>query len=1076
MADASSAPNCVSSVALENLNSIFQRTLSSAADVVAAGRESLLQLYPEDSPSKHVDVLLKFQLYSGAATETKWVAAIFFKNYVRSHWELPVDQGGLSDGDKNFVKQNILPLLLAVPNTSIPSSGSLVPTKSSVSVPGSKEQRLIQSQLSEALALISETEFPLKWPSLLTEIGAHLVLPPPHPHPSHSLEPIPQESTNGSGVDFACSSLTEFMIKRSLVLEVLYTVLKKYRSSAINLDNETATELKTIVDSLCASYTHTFKDAYERFRQLFSSTGQCAACVTQAGDGAIADASASIAAILSSKPVAPPSGVAVFSECWDYYYYSSAQCMLSLCKCYYCLVALEIPEFFEDNIGGFMDMFREVLQWKADGEYFRRFNVIENSRNADRGGVIELLKAEVCDILTLHADKYQEPFDAQVTACIAAVWNLLISLDTTERNDEMVSSGMRFLSAAAQTRWSFASGGSPYSDPSVLQQICFRIILPHVFLRRTDLENIEENPLEFIRKDMEGGDQHTRRSSAVNLIRAMAKVNSAELSRILLSLIEALCLASDTAGTYSQQLKDACTVLVMGLAKYASGATTPQGGCSNVAGPQFVQRFFLEQLLPELEHQDRNIGKAAAFKFITTFRQIVDVSVLKLALPIASKMLADEDPIVHTYAAHCVERLLTVRQPLQQTTATAAATTSATTPLARASAPTKLVPAEVKQTLVQCLEPLLHIVRTNRGIRENEYIVKCVMRIFTFLKKEGGECATATLSQFVEVLKYVANNPSNPSYNHYVFESIAAIVKTNAANQRHSETEAILVPVICTIVRQDVHEFIPYCFQILGLLLDISDPQSSISLYVDLFNFLMRRECWTTSKANVPGMVRLIAAYCRRQGQFGTLLKDNIQALLERFQYCFHNTKLCSTAAFELVNSMVRYLPASYYESHFKTLVTVLLARVNQQGTESMKQDVVVFFALYMSKVDNGEQILTGCLESMQPGLTSQFFSFVFFKAALKMTTLHEKKLMIVSVAKFTTAQGLSEDVLLKAMDTLAQLMSFVPSIETFQRTERSEQDDEQEGGVQSDFDVSYAQLSVAQVVTKDMVSHRFNC
>lgn len=78
-------------------------------------------------------------------------------------------------------------------------------------------------------------------------------------------------------------------------------------------------------------------------------------------------------------------------------------------------------------------------------------------------------------------------------------------------------------------------------------------------------------------------------------------------------------------------------------------------------------------------------------------------------------------------------------------------------------------------------------------------------------------------TQLVAKLKAAAANPVNPSFNHYMFETIAALVKNVCSV--HSDAlpafDSTLCPLVRDILDQDVVEFGPYGFQLLAQLLDL---------------------------------------------------------------------------------------------------------------------------------------------------------------------------------------------------------------------------------------------------------------
>lgn len=99
---------------------------------------------------------------------------------------------------------------------------------------------------------------------------------------------------------------------------------------------------------------------------------------------------------------------------------------------------------------------------------------------------------------------------------------------------------------------------------------------------------------------------------------------------------------------------------------------------------------------------------------------------------------------------------------------------------------------------------------------ENEFVIKCLYRIFNFLKTDATpDVSLPALGVILEVIKRVSSNPSNPSFSHFLFESLATIVKILAVSREYRPTvEAQVVPVLSVLIQQTVHDFIPYCFQV----------------------------------------------------------------------------------------------------------------------------------------------------------------------------------------------------------------------------------------------------------------------
>merc|ERR1719499_2799603 len=96
------------------------------------------------------------------------------------------------------------------------------------------------------------------------------------------------------------------------------------------------------------------------------------------------------------------------------------------------------------------------------------------------------------------------------------------------------------------------------------------------------------------------------------------------------------------------------------------------------------------------------------------------------------------------------------------------------------------------------------------------------MRALSIAREEIIEVTQIVLEKLTSALGIVAKNPRNPHYNHYLFESIAILVRSVCS--RHPEQtqsfEMLLFPPFQTVLQMDVLEFTPYVFQVFAQLLE----------------------------------------------------------------------------------------------------------------------------------------------------------------------------------------------------------------------------------------------------------------
>lgn len=874
--------------------------------------------------------LVLLQLLQGASVDdaTRQAGAIYFKNYVKRQWTVEgpsgSPMGGISDSDRQAIKQHLLTLMLQAP-------------------------RPVQVQLAAGLEEISITDYPDEWPNLLPEIANHL------------------ETSQDINV-----------LKGTM--ETAHTVFLKFRSQARS--NQLLKEIKYTVEGFQTTHLKVFKATLQR--------------------------------VLAGLP---PDQLKTHFELLN-----------ATIGAFYSLQVVDLPEFFEDHREEYFTGFIELLKYSNDAV----------SGSGDQQGLLEQVKGGICESMALYTDKYQEEFQPYLQGCVGTVWTLLISLDQQEKNDRLVSKGILFLSSAAATRWE--AGNNPFDDPSVLSGICEKVVFPNILLRDSDIELFEDNPLEYVRRDMEAADQDTRRRSSMDLVKAMGVLNEAKVTEILKSYVVALMeQARQVPAERSERFKDACIYLCIAMA--VKGQTQKSGVTVTNQNVNLVD-FFGALVSPELVAEpitQNSVLRASALKFVTVFRNQLPRDLIGNVLPAICRHTQSPSPVVHTYAAICVEKLIGVRDR----------------PNPQGPSCLRYDPASMHTCLLPMIEPILRIIVEEQGISQNEYLMRAVSRIFAFLRQHGAEVGLRVLQPLATLLIALAANPMNPVFNHNLFEAIASIVKVCATSQP-DQVEAALLPAFGQILEKNVTDFLPYTFQILGLLLDASP--SPKPLYQELFSRLLSPHLWS-AVANVPGLIRLFRAYFAKHQVFMALLQANMQTILERFQFVLCNKK-SEAAAFELLNAMYGQLPFELYQSLFKTLMTVLLSRLQSTKSGKFKKDFVISCSFFVHRHPNAAT-LPGVLREIQPGLLANLVTHVWVPCLKMQMTFDERKVCTAGLTKIMSDEEVRQNpaVLNACCVSLISLLGLSPS--TNARVDEEGTDDEAaaDGGAGLDYEVSFSRL-----------------
>lgn len=109
--------------------------------------------------------------------------------------------------------------------------------------------------------------------------------------------------------------------------------------------------------------------------------------------------------------------------------------------------------------------------------------------------------------------------------------------------------------------------------------------------------------------------------------------------------------------------KDAAIYLVTSL---ASKAQTQKHGITQANELVNLNEFFVNHILSDLKSLNVNefpVLKADAIKYVMIFRSQLPKEQLLQAVPLLISHLQAESTVEHTYAAHALERLFTMRGP-----------------------------------------------------------------------------------------------------------------------------------------------------------------------------------------------------------------------------------------------------------------------------------------------------------------------------------------------------------------------------------------------------------------------------
>lgn len=604
--------------------------------------------------------------------------------------------------------------------------------------------------------------------------------------------------------------------------------------------------------------------------------------------------------------------------------------LVLVCKVFNSLNSQDLPEFFEDNIETWMTAFHLLLTTDVP---------LLKTADDEEAGVLEQLRSQICDNLSLYAQKYDEEFGPYMPRFVTAVWELLVGTGNQTKYDTLVSNALQFLSTVAERN----HYRHLFEDPNVLASICEKVIIPNMDFRQSDEELFEDNPDEYIRRDIEGSDIDTRRRAACDLVKTLSQNFEAKIIEIFGQYLQVLLgrYAENPAANWKS--KDTAIYLVMALAN--RGSTQKMGvtqASQLVPLPQFCQ----QQIIPELERPNVNelpVLKADALKFLMTFRSLLGEAIIVGCLPHLIKHLQAQSAVVHSYAACTLDKILILKVDKNQS---------------------MIKDVHLNPFASELFQGLFHVL-SQPGSTENEYVMKAIMRSFSTLQGASLPFMGQALPRLTEILTEVAKNPSKPHFNHYLFETFSISIKIvcQVEFKAVDAFEEALFPVFQGILQQDVLEFMPYVFQILSLLLEVREGKGPVpDPYLALFPCLLAPPLWERP-GNVTPLIRLLCAFVR-QASAKISADGKLNAVLGVFQKML-SSRANDHEGFYLLQNLVMHYPAAELQACMKQVFQLMFTRLSNSKTTKFVKSFIVFVSFYAAKV--GAEQTIELIDSIQP-------------------------------------------------------------------------------------------------------------
>ncbi|KAJ2763855.1 importin-alpha export receptor, partial [Coemansia nantahalensis] len=512
------------------------------------------------------------------------------------------------------------------------------------------------------------------------------------------------------------------------------------------------------------------------------------------------------------------------------------------------------------------------------------------------------------------------------------------------------------------------------------------IVLPNMVLPEADVELFEDDPMQYVRRDVEGSDAGSRREAAAGLVRGLLDQFSAETTQAMGSYITKALkqYAENPAGRWRD--KDVALFMATSVAVVASVQSM---GATQVNKLVDVGDFFATQVVQHLAAVDSDreapILKASAVRYVATFRSQLAREQLAQTLPLLVAHLAHPSPAVSAYAAMAVERLLVLKRdgrlafgPADVAPHAEAILGHAFAALARAGSPQKLA--------------------------ENDFMMKLIMRVIVASRTDILRLAPPALEKLARIVSEVSKNPSNPRFSHFMFEAVASLARFSCAAEGSAlaQFEATLFPIFQGILQADVAEFMPYVFQILAQLLGGHGAGAGLpEAYLQLLPPLLQPALWG-AQGNIPALVRLLQSYLQT-GAAQLAAGGQLQPVLGVFQRLIAS-RANDHHGFGLLQAVTLLAPADALGQYLKPILSLCLNRLQSSRTAKFTRGFAHYLGFALCTPAAGPEAVVDTMEAIQPGLLAAVLQNVLLEAIPSVAGRVERKATVVGFARLVAS------------------------------------------------------------------------
>jgi len=351
------------------------------------------------------------------------------------------------------------------------------------------------------------------------------------------------------------------------------------------------------------------------------------------------------------------------------------------------------------------------------------------------------------------------------------------------------------------------------------------------------------------------------------------------------------------------------------------------------------------------------------------------------------------------------------------------------------------------QPLLSSLFEVLTIGMGGTDKWENEYTMKAILRVTGVAKGDMAPFVVPLLGQLNKVLECVCSNPRNPQFNHFLFETVASLIKfvCEANPAAVTQFEQVIMAPFQQVLVKEIDEFSPYVFQIFGQILELRAAPLPAD-YNTLFGGILTAALWER-QGNVPALNLLLVAFVHKAPEMVATQLDSVLGIFQRLV----SSKALDHEGLTLFTNLFQSLPLASISAKVVMAFQVLLVRLQGSGTPKFKKALIRCMSLFVHQ--HGYSTLDQVMSQIQPGMLDQILANVWLPEVPNIVGFNNRKCVGVGLVKMLE----TPEVQAKQAVWVQILLAVLKLIELPVTKDTDDADE-----LQTDFDNAFSKLQYA--------------